>query len=110
MSKRSLLAEIVIALASGPWLWGQAPPSPDLPPGNMQAKASTACLECHESRIILQQRLSRASWEKEVDKMAKWGAVVDLKDRDGLVDYFSAIFPPGKAPEPAARVPGRKTK
>ncbi|MFZ2083926.1 MAG: hypothetical protein WAU92_05495, partial [Candidatus Sulfotelmatobacter sp.] len=39
----------------------------DLPAGPMQAKATTACLECHEARIILQQRLSRAAWTKEVD-------------------------------------------
>src|ERR1700761_8101723 len=49
----------------------------DLPPGAMQAKATTACTECHEARIILQQRLSKAAWGKEVDKMTKWGAVVD---------------------------------
>ena len=40
----------------------------------MQGKATTACLECHEARIILQQRLSKAAWTKEVDKMTKWGA------------------------------------
>src|SRR5579863_9850056 len=51
-------------------------PTADLPPGPMQAKATTACLECHEARIILQQRLSKAAWTKEVDKMTKWGAIV----------------------------------
>ena len=64
----------------------------DLPAGPMQAKATTACLECHEARIILQQRLSKASWTKEVDKMTKWGAVVDSADRDALIDYLSTNF------------------
>lgn len=64
----------------------------DLPPGAMQAKATTACTECHEARIILQQRLSKATWTKEVDKMIKWGAVVDASDHDGLVDYLSTNF------------------
>ena len=62
----------------------------------MQAKATTACLECHEARIILQQRLSKAAWAKEVDKMTKWGAVVDPNDRDALIDYLSANFSPDK--------------
>jgi mono/diheme cytochrome c family protein len=66
----------------------------DLPAGAMQAKATTACLECHEARIILQQRLSKPAWTKEVDKMVKWGAVVDPKDHDALIDYLSTNFSP----------------
>jgi hypothetical protein len=74
----------------------------DLPAGAMQAKATTACTECHEARIILQQRLSKAAWTKEVDKMIKWGAVVDASDRDALIDYLSTNFSPEKpAYEPA---------
>src|ERR1700688_4381552 len=68
----------------------------DLPSGAMQAKATTACLECHEARIILQQRLSKTAWTKEVDKMTKWGAVVDPADRDALIDYLSSNFNPDK--------------
>ncbi|MGO8794258.1 MAG: hypothetical protein ACLQLC_05495 [Candidatus Sulfotelmatobacter sp.] len=70
----------------------------DLPAGPMQAKATTACMECHEARIILQQRLSKAAWTKEVDKMTKWGAVVDPADRDPLIDYLSSNFSPEKPP------------
>jgi hypothetical protein len=66
----------------------------DLPPGAMQIKATTACTECHEARIILQQRLSKAAWTKEVDKMTKWGAVVDPADHDALIDYLSTNFNP----------------
>ena len=66
----------------------------DLPSGAMQAKATTACLECHEARIILQQRLSKGAWTREVDKMMKWGAVVDPSDHDALVDYLSTNFSP----------------
>jgi len=69
-----------------------------LPAGTMQQKATTACLECHEARIILQQRLSKTAWTKEVDKMTKWGAVVDPADRDALIDYLSANFSPDKPP------------
>ena len=68
----------------------------ELPAGPMQAKATTSCLECHEARIILQQRLSKGAWTKEVDKMTKWGAVVDPADRDALIDYLSTNFSPDK--------------
>ena len=70
----------------------------DLPAAPMAAKATTSCLECHEARIILQQRLSKAGWTKEVDKMTKWGAVVDAGDRDALIDYLSTNFGPDKPP------------
>jgi hypothetical protein len=87
-----------------------------LPPGPMQAKATTACTECHEARIILQQRLSKAAWTKEVDKMTKWGALVDPADRDALIDYLSANFGPDQPPYEPPRsatekgITGKKTK
>ena len=77
--------------------------SVDLPPGPAQAKFKTACLECHDTSIIVQQRLSKAAWTREVDKMIKWGAVVDAKDRDALIDYLSTSFPPDKPIDPAPR-------
>jgi hypothetical protein len=75
-----------------PLIWAQSSSSPELPAGPMQAKATTACTECHDAGIILQQRLSKAAWTKEVDKMTKWGAMVDPQDRDALIDYLSANF------------------
>jgi hypothetical protein len=69
-----------------------AKPTADLPPGPMQAKATAACTECHEARIILQQRLSKPAWTREVDKMTKWGALVGVTDREALIEYFSANF------------------
>ena len=78
----------------------------DLPDGAMRAKATTACLECHEARIILQQRLSKGAWTKEVDKMVKWGAVVDDTDHDPLIDYLSVNFSADKpAYEPPRTTP-----
>jgi hypothetical protein len=92
---------IVLAIASFAALAEQTAvvkQSEDLPPGPMQAKATTSCLECHEARIILQQRLSKATWAKEVDKMIKWGAVVDTADHDALIDYLSSNFSPDQPP------------
>jgi hypothetical protein len=97
----------LFALASAPQLWSQ---SPDLPPGPVQGKVRTACLECHDSRIIVQQRLSKAAWTKEVDKMIKWGAVVDPADRDAFIDYLSANFFPDKPAEPMPRTASPKKR
>lgn len=104
--RKPLLAASIFAAALPFWALSEKPipakPTEDLPVGAMQAKATTACLECHEARIILQQRLTKAAWTKEVDKMTKWGAVVDAKDRDALIDYLSTNFDPDRpAYEPA---------
>jgi hypothetical protein len=97
MSKRFFLVvsclTVCVAISAG----AQSPTNESqLPDGPMQSKARTACLICHDSHIIVQQRLSKAAWGKEVDKMTKWGAIVSAPDRDALVDYFSTNFPPEK--------------
>ncbi len=81
----------------------QSSPLEQLPAGPLQEKAAAACASCHEARIIVQQRLSKAAWTKEVDKMIKWGAAVDPKDRDALIDYFSANFGPDQPAYAAPR-------
>ena len=103
MSRRSATIGIAIVLGLTAALCAQS--APELPAGAMQAKATTACTECHETRIILQQRLSKAAWTKEVDKMTKWGALVDAQDRDALIDYLSSNFGVEKAPYVAERTP-----
>ena len=104
----TILLSIVLSMATfgqsaGPKL------TADLPAGPMQEKATTACTECHEARIIVQQRLSKGAWVKEVDKMIKWGAVVDATDHDALVDYFSANFGPDQPAYEAPRTVAEKT-
>jgi hypothetical protein len=95
MSRAKLFALFLlgIALAAAS---AQPPASAELPAGPMQSKARTACTTCHDAHIIVQQRLSKAAWGKEVDKMVKWGAIVDPSDRDALVEYFSQNFSPDK--------------
>src|SRR5260370_1454296 len=78
MFKRSFVAVAVLATICVPLFSAQSPkpsPSNDLPPGAMQAKTHTACTACHDNRIITQQRLSKAAWGKEVDKMVLWGTI-----------------------------------
>jgi hypothetical protein len=80
-----------------------------LPAGPAKEKAEAACLTCHEARIIVQQRLSKPAWTKEVDKMMRWGAEVDPKDRDALIDYFSANFGPDQPAYAAPRTATQST-
>ena len=99
------LRESVLAftLLSAHTLIGEDPPAVLLPAGPIQQKATAACTSCHEARIIVQQRLSQAAWTREMDKMIKWGAEVDPKDRDALIDYFSLNFGPDQAAYEASR-------
>ena len=110
MSRRIhfVIVAVVTALSTATFTAAQegARPNENLPTGAMQLKATTACLECHEARIILQQRLSKAAWTREVDKMVKWGALVDANDRDALIDYLSTNF----SPEQPAYTPARTAR
>src|SRR5580765_7746387 len=92
-----LSASVLLALVWATRLLAASSPNEQLPAGPMQEKAAAACLSCHEARIIVQQRLSKAAWTREMDKMVKWGATVDPADRDALIDYFSANFSPEQA-------------
>jgi len=113
-----LILAVLAGLRPSPAARAQAQ-RPDLPPGPVQQKARTACAECHDARILLQQRLERKIWIKEIDKMVRWGALVDSQDRDAFIDYFSSNFGPDKPPYMPERLqparnrtakPGRKPK
>ncbi len=89
---RFLIVGCGLLLLCGALAYSQSPNDERLPAGPAEPKAEAACLSCHEARIIVQQRLSKAAWTKEVDKMVKWGSEVDPLDRDALIDYLSANF------------------
>jgi mono/diheme cytochrome c family protein len=107
----ALIGVVLFAAIHLPFAFGQkpVPTTESLPPGAMQAKATSACMECHGARIILQQRLSKTAWGKEVDKMTKWGAVVDPADRDALIDYLSTNFGPDQTAYDPPRSSSTKT-
>src|SRR5713101_2440466 len=107
MSRLNVLPALLLSLTCVPVL---RPQSADLPPGPLQAKMKTACLECHDSGIIVQQRLGKAAWTKEVDKMIKWGAVVDPGDRYAFIEYLSENFSADKEPYVAPRMARPKKK
>jgi mono/diheme cytochrome c family protein len=55
-----------------------------------QKDESRSCIACHGVLIIHTNRLSRAAWNRELDKMANWGA--KPQDRDALLEYLVANF------------------
>jgi mono/diheme cytochrome c family protein len=71
-----------------------APNAAPLPAG--EATLKRACLGCHGMDLVEQQRLARAGWVREVDKMVRWGATVDAAEKDALVDHLTARFGPGR--------------
>jgi hypothetical protein len=113
LRKLSTIVLTLVVFGAAVALAGESSPnsssnsSDQLPAGPAKEKAEAACLTCHEARIIVQQRLSKPAWTKEVDKMIKWGAEVDPKDRDALIDYFSANFGPD---QPAYAAPRSATQ
>ena len=88
--KRFILLAVAVALAP---LHAQ-----DLPPGQGRDIVVARCVACHEADLITQQRLTRAGWGREVDKMVRWGAVVETSEREPMLDYLSARFAPKPVP------------
>lgn len=63
-------------------------------------EASRSCLPCHSLRLIQSQRLSKAVWNKELDKMTGWGT--KIQDREALLEYLVANFGDDKPMAPPA--------
>jgi DMSO/TMAO reductase YedYZ molybdopterin-dependent catalytic subunit len=51
-----------------------------------------ACLTCHDEGMMRQQHITRAQWERETDKMVRWGAPVKPEEREGILKYLSDQF------------------
>jgi hypothetical protein len=65
-----------------------------------QKEAGLACTPCHSLRLVHSQRLSRAAWNKELDKMVGWGT--KLTDREAVLEYLVANFGDDKPAAPPA--------
>ena len=89
-------------------LWATAADQATLDRGRKEA--GLACTPCHSLRLVESQRLSRATWNKELDKMSGWGSKIG--DRGALVDFLVANYGDDKPPSPPAMskngVPPRK--
>jgi mono/diheme cytochrome c family protein len=90
-------------LAAAAWSADQA----TLERGRKEEQQS--CTDCHSLRLIHSQRLSRATWGRELDKMAGWGTVIH--DRDALLEYLVANYGDDKPiPPPATSLDGSGKK
>jgi sulfite oxidase len=67
-----------------------SPTAPAAPPRVLLEE----CGNCHGQDVILQQRLTRAQWDRELNKMIGWGARVNPGDRETLLDYLVKIQSP----------------
>lgn len=63
-----------------------------------EKEEARSCIDCHGLRIVHSQRLSKAAWGRELDKMAGWGTKVE--DREALVEYLVANFGDDKPQQP----------
>ena len=73
-----------------------------------KAEERRSCIACHSTRITHSQRLARGAWEKELDKMARWGSVI--KDREALFEYLATDFGDDKpVPRPPLSGDGSKS-
>ena len=63
--------------------------APVHPPGYQ-----SACLTCHDEGMMVQQRLTPAQWDRELNKMVGWGAPVKPEDREAILQYLSSQFKP----------------
>ena len=66
--------------------------SRELPTGQGADAVRARCISCHGIELIVQQRLTREGWIREVEKMTSWGAVIAPAEQDALLDYLAASF------------------
>lgn len=66
----------------------------EFPPGSAKALADQACLACHATDLVRQQRLTDKQWAGSVNKMVGWGAEVPEARRAELIAYLVANFGP----------------
>ena len=66
--------------------------SPDVPAGQGADTLRARCTTCHGTELIVQQRLTREGWLREVEKMTAWGAGVAPGEQEALLDYLAASF------------------
>jgi mono/diheme cytochrome c family protein len=69
----------------------------------------TTCLPCHSLRLIHSQRLPRATWDRELTKMAGWGWSAKPEDRAALLEFLVANYGDDRpAAPPDKSADGRK--
>lgn len=65
-----------------------------LPSEKGKSAVEAACFTCHSADLLVQQRLTEKQWTAALDKMIRWGAVVEEKDRAVMLAYLVKNFGP----------------
>ena len=65
-----------------------------LPPGKGKAQVEASCFPCHSADILVQQRLTEKQWTAAVEKMMRWGAKANEKEKAAIIAYLSRNFGP----------------
>ena len=86
------LSAVAAASEFGPAQAEQAATAGDLPVAAGSDVARARCLTCHGPELIVQQRLSRDGWSREIDKMIGWGAALPGAERSLVINYLSSHF------------------
>lgn len=107
MDRRIVAALVFLASCKDP-----PPPAPAAKPDAAAAAAAAAapssadakkivenaCLSCHQEEMLQQQRLTKAQWEKTVNKMSGWGANLEEADKPALIAYLAESYGPDAGP------------
>jgi cytochrome c553 len=95
----AVLWSIMVVSTTVHGAFGDARPKQDPGTSSLALPAATGsdtvrnrCVTCHGADLIVQQRLSREGWTREVDKMIAWGAVVNEAEKGQLVEYLAGQF------------------
>jgi len=62
------------------------------------------CLFCHSEELVTGQKLSRAQWKAEVEKMVGWGAPLSAEQVAPLVEFLSEQYSESTPAQPSARI------
>jgi cytochrome c5 len=66
----------------------------EFPPGEGKSVADSACLVCHSTDLVRQQRLTEKQWTANLTKMIGWGAEVPESRKETLIAYLVKNFGP----------------
>ncbi len=65
-----------------------------LPPGDGRQAVLESCTTCHNLKVVVEARLSRAAWTKDVNDMIQRGAPLFPEEIDPITTYLSKVFGP----------------
>jgi mono/diheme cytochrome c family protein len=96
----ALMATIAPAAAQPPAFTPRDESPADYPAGEGRDKTFYTCTACHGFKLVAQQGQSRRQWDDTLDFMTERHKMPKLEnpDRDIILTYLAAQFPPRQAP------------